>query len=88
MISIKYTNYAKTNHATNKIAIHRNIFDKNCSSICCCVPLAAAAGLPSAKLNVEVKNPKGKAPIPKDIWKPLSAKPKPGNEDPGSGSVL
>jgi hypothetical protein len=26
-----------------------------------------------------VKNPNGKAPIPKDIWKPPSPNPKPGN---------
>lgn len=35
-------------------------------------------GLPSLKFNVEAKIPNGKAPIPKDIWKPPSPKAKPG----------
>lgn len=34
-------------------------------------------GLPSLILNAVAKIPKGKAPIPKDIWKPPSPKPKP-----------
>lgn len=61
------------------IANQRNIFDRNCSSMCCCVPRGAALGLGSPKFSVEVKNPKGKAPIPKDMWKPLSPNPKPKN---------
>lgn len=32
-------------------------------------------GLPSLMLNAVAKIPKGKAPIPKDIWKPPSPKP-------------
>lgn len=35
-------------------------------------------GLPSLKFNVDAKIPNGKAPIPKDIWKPPSPKAKPG----------
>lgn len=38
-----------------------------------------ALGLASPKLNEEVKNPNGKAPIPNDMWKPPSPNPKPGN---------
>lgn len=34
-------------------------------------------GRPSFMLNAVAKIPKGKAPIPKDIWKPPSPKPKP-----------
>ncbi len=34
-------------------------------------------GRPSLMLNAVAKMPKGKAPIPKDIWKPPSPKPKP-----------
>lgn len=49
------------------IANHRNNFDKNCSSKCCCVPRAAGLGLGSPKLNVEVKKPNGNAPIPNDM---------------------
>lgn len=45
--------------------------------------------LASLKLKEEAKNPKGKAPIPKDIWMPPSPKPKPGKfADEYSGSVL
>lgn len=55
--------------------------------MCCWVPLGAALGLASPKLNVEVKNPNGKAPIPKDMWNPLSPpNPNPGKVEPGSGS--
>ena len=35
-------------------------------------------GRPSLKLNVDAKKPKGKAPIPNDIWKLPSPKPNPG----------
>jgi hypothetical protein len=38
-----------------------------------------ALGLASPKLKVDVKNPNGKAPIPKDMWKPPSPNPNPGN---------
>lgn len=62
-----YVFYANINHAINNIANHKNIFDKNCSSICCWVPRGAALGLGSPKLNVDVKKPNGKAPIPNDI---------------------
>lgn len=44
------------------------------------------AGRGSPKLNDDVKKPKGKAPMPKDMWK-LSPKPKPGKTCAGSGSV-
>lgn len=37
------------------------------------------AGRPSPKFNEDVKIPNGKAPIPKDIWKPPSPNPKAGN---------
>lgn len=47
-----------------------------------------ALGLGSPKLKVEVKNPKGKAPIPNDIWNPPSPNPKPWKAEPGSGSDL
>lgn len=74
--------------AMNITANHKKSFDRNCSSMCCCVPLGAGLGLASPKLNVDVKNPNGKAPMPNDMWKPLSPpKPKPGNVEPGSGSV-
>lgn len=45
-----------------------------------------ALGRGSPKLKVEVKTPKGKAPMPKLMWKP-SPKPKPGNPPALSGSV-
>lgn len=45
-----------------------------------------ALGLGSPKLKVEVNTPKGKAPMPKDMWKP-SPNPKPGNPLLLSGSV-
>lgn len=41
------------------------------------VPWAGTFGLGSPKLKVEVKNPKGNAPIPNDMWKPPSPNPKP-----------
>lgn len=44
------------------------------------------AGRGSPKLNDDVKKPKGKAPMPKDMWK-LSPKPNPGKPCAGSGSV-
>lgn len=34
-------------------------------------------GLPSLMLKAVAKIPKGKAPIPNDIWKPPSPKPNP-----------
>lgn len=43
-------------------------------------------GRGSPKLSVDVMNPKGKAPIPKDMWNP-SPNPNPGNPGTGSGSV-
>lgn len=46
-----------------------------------------ALGLESPKLNVDVNTPKGKAPIPKDKWKP-SPKLNPGNTLLFSASVL
>ena len=35
-------------------------------------------GLPSLKLKADANIPNGKAPIPKDIWKPASPNPNPG----------
>lgn len=76
-LSCTYTNYAINSQVRKTMASHKNIFDRNCSSICCCVPLGDALFLGSPKFNVDVKNPNGKAPMPKDIWKLLSPKPKP-----------
>lgn len=45
-----------------------------------------ALGLGSPKLNVDVNTPNGKAPMPKDMWKP-SPNPKPGKPLVFSGSV-
>lgn len=78
--------HAKISHNTNKMATHRNIFDKNCSSSYWAVPRGAALGLGSPKLNVDVNTPNGKAPMPKDMWKP-SPNPKPGKPLVFSGSV-
>lgn len=59
--------YANSNQAIKSTANHRKTLDKNCSSICCGVPRGAGLGRGSPKLKVDVKKPKGNAPIPKDI---------------------
>ena len=59
-------------------AIHKNNFDRNWSSLNSW-PLGKrfpVAVVWSPKLNVEAKNPNGKAPIPNDIWKPPFESPK------------
>ena len=45
-------------------------------------------GRPSFMLNAVANMPKGKAPIPKDIWKPPSPNPNPWNPPLFSGSGL
>lgn len=45
-----------------------------------------APGRVSPKLKVDVKKPKGNAPIPKDMWKPPSPNPNPENPAFASGS--
>lgn len=42
-----------------------------------CVKQIPGGGLPSLMLKAVAKIPKGKAPIPNDIWKPPSPNPKP-----------
>lgn len=43
------------------------------------MPWGGIFGRGSPKLKVEVKNPNGNAPIPKDMWKPPSPNAKPNN---------
>lgn len=69
-------------------AANRKSRDRNCSSMCCGVPGAAGGGLPSLMLKAVAKIPNGKAPIPKDIWKPPSPKPNPWKPPRFSGSGL
>lgn len=69
-------------------ATNKKSRDRNCSSICWGVPGAAGGGLPSLMLKAVAKIPKGKAPIPKDIWNPPSPKPNPWNPPRFSGSGL
>ena len=59
-------------------ATHKNTFERNWSSANSGL-WGEGAGRPSPKLNVEAKKPKGKAPIPNDMWNPPSPKPKFGN---------
>lgn len=77
---------ATANHAmmsqTRKMqATQRNTWDTIWSCRCSWLPIVGG-GRPSPKLNVEANRPKGKAPIPNDMWKPVSPKPK-DVKDPG-----
>lgn len=81
--------YAMRSQKIKMMATQRKTLDKNCSSASCGEPCAGGAGLPSLKLNVEAKIPKGKAPIPKENWNPPSPpNPKFGKAPDPSGSVL
>lgn len=60
---------------------------RNTSSACWALPGGGAAGRPSWTLKTEAKSPKGNAPIPNDIWNPVSPNPNALNVLPLSGSV-
>lgn len=64
-------------HKRKMTATQRKTFERYCSSSYCAVPRGAALGLGSPMLNVDVKNPKGNAPMPKLMWKPPSPNPNP-----------
>ena len=52
----------------NAKAMNRKIRLKNCSSWYWADPTGTWPSPPSPKLKFVAKKPKGKAPIPKDIW--------------------
>lgn len=80
--------YAISNQNIMTRATKRNSRDRKSSSVCWGVPGWAGGGLPSFMLKAVANIPKGKAPIPKDIWSPPSPKPNPWKPPRFSGSGL
>lgn len=73
--------YAMRSQKMNAKAIHKKTLCRNLSSSYWGDP-TAASGVPispSPKLKFVAKNPKGKAPIPNDIWNPAGPFPNPQN---------